>query len=167
MHGIHSVLPPPGISNDPEDEPISVKKLWQGDGLWSRKKEIWVGCSIEYQNASAYQWKRWKNQSHTKNSPFWWIGKEPYWDPVKECVKNTSNKMISLALADANDLYWVVDNKPPLPASPKHKRVQLEEESLNNSVSTMKRALSAKKMNQIRKMQETSKESTTTTQSTF
>jgi len=44
MHGIHTVFPPPGIADDPEDEPILVKKLQQGDGLWSTKKEIlgWV-----------------------------------------------------------------------------------------------------------------------------
>jgi len=40
MHGIHSVFPPPGPNDDPEDEPISIKKLRQGDGLWSTKKEI-------------------------------------------------------------------------------------------------------------------------------
>ena len=40
LHGIHTVFPPPGPSEDPDDEPISVKKLKQGDGLWSTKKEI-------------------------------------------------------------------------------------------------------------------------------
>jgi len=40
MHDIQSVFPPPGPSKDPDDEPISVKKLKQGDGLWSIKKEI-------------------------------------------------------------------------------------------------------------------------------
>jgi len=44
MHGIHMVFPPPGITDNPEDEPILVKKLRQGDGMWSTKKEIlgWV-----------------------------------------------------------------------------------------------------------------------------
>jgi len=27
MHGIHTVFPPPGIADNPEDEPILVKKL--------------------------------------------------------------------------------------------------------------------------------------------
>jgi len=38
--GIHSIFPPPGLSNDPTDEPISIKKLKSGDGLWSTQKEI-------------------------------------------------------------------------------------------------------------------------------
>jgi len=40
LHGIHTVFPPPEPKEDQEDEPISVKKLKQGDGLWSTKKEI-------------------------------------------------------------------------------------------------------------------------------
>jgi len=40
LHGIHTVFPPPGLMDDPDDEPISVKKLRQGDGLWSTQKEI-------------------------------------------------------------------------------------------------------------------------------
>jgi len=40
LHGIHTVFPPPEPTEDQEDEPISVKKLKQGDGLWSTKKEI-------------------------------------------------------------------------------------------------------------------------------
>jgi len=40
LHGIHTVFPPPGPSDDPSDEPISVKKLKQGDGLWQTQKEI-------------------------------------------------------------------------------------------------------------------------------
>jgi len=46
MHGIHMVFPPPGIADNPEDEPILVKKLQQGDGLWSTKKEI-LGWTIK------------------------------------------------------------------------------------------------------------------------
>jgi len=40
LYGIHAVFPPPGPSEDQTDEPISVKKLKAGDGLWSTQKEI-------------------------------------------------------------------------------------------------------------------------------
>ncbi len=40
LHGIHTVFPPPGQAKDPDDEPISVKKLKQGEGMWATKKEI-------------------------------------------------------------------------------------------------------------------------------
>jgi len=47
-----------------------------------------------------------------------------YWDPKEECVKNTSDKMLTVAMADNNDLYWAAENPPDL-ASPKRKWVQL------------------------------------------
>jgi len=40
LHGIHLVFPPPDPDENKDDEPISVKKLKQGDGMWSTKKEI-------------------------------------------------------------------------------------------------------------------------------
>jgi len=40
LHSIHMVFSLPGPSKDPDNEPISVKKLKQGDGLWSTKNEI-------------------------------------------------------------------------------------------------------------------------------
>jgi len=40
LHGIHYVFPPPDPTKEPSDEPISIKKLKQGDGLWSTWKEI-------------------------------------------------------------------------------------------------------------------------------
>ena len=44
MHGIHSVFPPPEITNDGLGDPISIKKLDQGEGLWEFRKEVlgWV-----------------------------------------------------------------------------------------------------------------------------
>jgi len=38
LHGIHMVFPPPGPDEDPSDEPIALKKLKQGDGMWSTKE---------------------------------------------------------------------------------------------------------------------------------
>jgi len=40
LHGIHSVFPPPDLDENKDNKPISIKKLKQGDGMWSTKKEI-------------------------------------------------------------------------------------------------------------------------------
>ena len=44
IHGIHSVFPPPSISKHGGGDPISEKKLLQGEGTWSTTKEIlgWI-----------------------------------------------------------------------------------------------------------------------------
>jgi len=69
---------------------------------------------------------------------------DAYWDPQEECVKNTSNLMLSSALvADDNALYW--ESEESAPKSPKRQKVQVEEESLNNSVSTIQTAVSTRK----------------------
>jgi len=67
-----------------------------------------------------------------------------FWCPKDECVKNQSNLMLAAALTEDNALYWEMDGtKPP---SPKRKCPQAEEESLDNSVSTVKTAMSTKKI---------------------
>jgi len=38
LYGIHKVFPPPGPNNDPDNEPITIKKLKQGDGQWASKE---------------------------------------------------------------------------------------------------------------------------------
>jgi len=70
---------------------------------------------------------------------------DAFWDPKEECVKNTSNKMLSEALVEDDDLYWAAEKPAPDPTSPKRKQVQLEEELLDNTVSTIKLGLSMKK----------------------
>ena len=40
LHGIHSVFPPPAISGHLGEEPISIKKLMEDEGLWEVRKEI-------------------------------------------------------------------------------------------------------------------------------
>ena len=35
LHGIHSVFPPPLVTGHAREDPVSLKKLDQGDGLWS------------------------------------------------------------------------------------------------------------------------------------
>jgi len=60
---------------------------------------------------------------------------DAYWDPHDECAKNASNRMLALANNDTNDLYWAVDVIAP---TPKWKQAQADDESLDNSVSTVK-----------------------------
>ena len=40
LHGIHAIFPPPNISGHNGYDPVSEKKLDQGEGTWSTKKEI-------------------------------------------------------------------------------------------------------------------------------
>jgi hypothetical protein len=40
LHAVHSVFPPPAVTNHSGEESISMKKLLQGDGLWEHRKEI-------------------------------------------------------------------------------------------------------------------------------
>jgi hypothetical protein len=53
MHGIHSVFSPPALTGHNGGDPISVKKLLAGDGVWAVRKEIlgWIFdglvCTIE------------------------------------------------------------------------------------------------------------------------
>ena len=69
---------------------------------------------------------------------------DAYWDPDDECVKNTSDLMLSSALAADDDaLYW--EQEDDAPKSPKRQKVHVEEESLNDSVSTIKTAVSTRK----------------------
>ena len=44
LHGIHSVFPPPSVTGGMEEDPVALKKLCQGDGLWHTWKEIlgWI-----------------------------------------------------------------------------------------------------------------------------
>ena len=34
LHGIHSVFPPPSVTGGKEENPVALKKLHQGNGLW-------------------------------------------------------------------------------------------------------------------------------------
>ena len=53
LQGIHLVFPPPVVTGHDGEDPVSMKKLLQGDGLWTVWKEIlgWVfdgaHCCIE------------------------------------------------------------------------------------------------------------------------
>ena len=49
LHGIHSIFPPPKITNHNGGDPISEKKLKKLEGLWDTKKEI-LGWDIDGKN---------------------------------------------------------------------------------------------------------------------
>jgi len=66
--------------------------------------------------------------------------------------------MLTAAMADADDLYWAAEKPAQDPASPKRKRVQLEEELLDDTVSTIKSGLSTKKTRKSAMKNATSKE---------
>ena len=40
LHGIHSVFPPPTASGHVGQDPVSEKKLMEGDGQWEVRKEV-------------------------------------------------------------------------------------------------------------------------------
>lgn len=40
MTAIHDMFPPPSVSRHNGEDPISMKKLAQGEGLWETRKEI-------------------------------------------------------------------------------------------------------------------------------
>jgi hypothetical protein len=44
LHGIHSVFPPPAVTGHAGEDPVALKKLKQGDGLFATRKEIlgWI-----------------------------------------------------------------------------------------------------------------------------
>jgi hypothetical protein len=50
LHGIHALFPPPSVSHHQGGDPISEKKLQQGDGQWSHVKEIlgWIFNGAAY-----------------------------------------------------------------------------------------------------------------------
>ena len=44
LHGIHSVFPPPNFTGHNGADPVSVKKLLKGEGVWAVRKETlgWI-----------------------------------------------------------------------------------------------------------------------------
>jgi len=64
-----------------------------------------------------------------------------YWDPKDKYIKNMSDKLLDVMNTDLDNLYWVVDQVPP---SPKQKQTQAEDKSMNDSVSTVKMAITPK-----------------------
>ena len=51
INGVHSIFPPPEVTSHPGGDPISEKKLNNGDGTWSTKKEI-LGWIFDGENST-------------------------------------------------------------------------------------------------------------------
>jgi len=66
-----------------------------------------------------------------------------YWDPKEECVHNKNDKMLNVAMLDEDRLYWEVEANETMP--PKWKKIKVDEESVTDSVSTVKTAISSVK----------------------
>ena len=49
LHGFHSIFPPPSITKHTGEDPISQKKMAQGEGEWSTTKEI-LGWTFDGKN---------------------------------------------------------------------------------------------------------------------
>ena len=49
LHAVHYIFPPPQITGHTGEDPISLKKLKDGDGLWDYRKIIlgWIFDGIE------------------------------------------------------------------------------------------------------------------------
>ena len=50
LHGIHSCFPPPSVTGHSGEDPISIKKINNGDGFWTYQKEIlgWIVDGANY-----------------------------------------------------------------------------------------------------------------------
>lgn len=46
FHGIHSVFPPSAVTGHNREDPVSIKKLREGDRVWETRKEI-LGLTID------------------------------------------------------------------------------------------------------------------------
>ncbi|KAL7546620.1 hypothetical protein ACHAWF_015384 [Thalassiosira exigua] len=57
LHAIHSVFPPPAITGHNGEEPISLKKLREGEGLWDVRKEI-LGWMFDGATRNGVQFNR-------------------------------------------------------------------------------------------------------------
>jgi hypothetical protein len=49
INGIHSIFPPPDVTNHPGGDPVSEKKLEKGEGTWSHNKEV-LGWDLNGKN---------------------------------------------------------------------------------------------------------------------
>jgi len=65
---------------------------------------------------------------------------DTYWDPKEECVCNKSDEMLNVAMSDEDGLYWEVEVIKTLPA--KRKKIKVDDESITDSVSVVKMAIS-------------------------
>jgi len=64
-----------------------------------------------------------------------------FWDPKEECVRNKSDEMLTVVLSDTDGLYWETDVQEQ--ATPKRKKIKVNDESVSDSISTVKTAISS------------------------
>jgi len=91
LHGIHTIFPPLGPSEAQDDEPIAIKKLKQGDGLWDTRKEIlgWLFDGIARTMQLPAEKieknpKEFKRNVATKKSTIWRAGKNQW--KIDACI---------------------------------------------------------------------------------
>jgi len=83
----------------------------------------------------------------TKQVPKWFKpmarlrAADAFWDPKEECVRNKSDEMLNVAMADEDGLYWETEVVEVLLA--KRKKIKVDEELVTDSVSTIKTAISS------------------------
>jgi len=68
---------------------------------------------------------------------------DAYWDPKEECIHNKSDEMLNVAMLDEDGLYWEAEVIKTFPA--KRKKIKVDEESVMDSVSMVKTAISSVK----------------------
>ncbi len=64
---------------------------------------------------------------------------DAYWDPKEECVRNKSDEMLLVVLSDSDALYWEAEVEQVVP---KRKKIKVDDESVSDSISTVKTAIS-------------------------
>ncbi len=70
FHAIHSIFPPVSVTGHQGEDPISLKKLDQGDGIWEHHKELlgWVFDGIA-RNSHPAKWKSSRPPSKRSSPP--------------------------------------------------------------------------------------------------
>ncbi len=68
---------------------------------------------------------------------------DAYWDPKEECIRNKSDEMLNVAMSDTDGLYWEIETAE-IP-NPKRKKIKVDKESVTDSLSTVKTAISSVK----------------------
>ncbi len=68
---------------------------------------------------------------------------DTYCDLKEECVQNKSDEMLNVAMSDTDGLYWEIETAE-IP-NPKRKKIKVDEESVTDSLSTVKTAISSVK----------------------
>jgi len=74
------------------------------------------------------------------------------WDLKEECIRNKSNEMLNVTMADEDGLYWEADAVEVIPA--KRKKIKVDKESVTDLVSTVKTAISSVKTRQTNSQQQ-------------